>query len=1111
MPTHDIIDNRNEKLVDHINRILSSTDAARFAVGYFFLSGLTPIAERLSKIKELRLLIGNTTNRETLEQLAEGYRRLELVAEKAEEQVFPKRTDTKKMTAETAENIKTAVELMDQTDDGEALVKTLVQLIEEKRLKVKVYTKGRMHAKAYIFDYGTLFDGSGKPVERHENGIAVVGSSNLTLAGVTHNTELNVVVQGNDNHLELVRWFDALWKESQDFDEALMNEMKQSWAASTVRPYDIYMKTLYALTKDRLEGDEDTDILWDDEITKKLADFQKVAVRQAVQIIKDFGGGFISDVVGLGKSYIGAAIVKHFERTEHARPLIICPAALVEMWERYNEVYQLNARVLSMGYLKEDDDGLSNILLEDVKYRDRDFVLIDESHNFRYPDTQRYKVVQAFLASGRTCCFLTATPRNKSAWDVYHQIKLFHQDESTDLPVDPPNLKGYFKLIEKGDRKLPDLLSNILIRRTRNHILRWYGFDSETHQPIDPSRFNDYTDGKKRAYVMVAGRHQFFPKRELETITYSIEDTYQGLYQQLRGYIGKARKTIQTKPPVNELTYARYGLWHYVNKEKQKKEPYASLHRAGANLRGLIRVLLFKRFESSVFAFQETIKRLIKIHERFLKALEKGIVPAGEDAQAILYESDNLGETAFLDALREVAKRYNAGDFNLELLYEHIEHDLKLLKKITALVEPITPEEDAKLQTLKAILQKKPLKEGKRLIFTQYADTARYLFENINHGGKQSDIDVIYSGDKSKARAVGRFAPKANPEYKFHGGEAELFTLVATDVLAEGLNLQDCNKIINYDLHWNPVSLIQRFGRIDRIGSEHDIIYGFNFLPETGIEKNLGLQERLHIRIQEIHDTIGEDSAILDRTEQLNPDAMYAIYEKKGGQLSLFEEEEEEFLDLNEAEEILRQLRRENSDEFERIANLRDGIRSAKLSVNKGLYVFCQAGRYQQLFLLDDKGEIVSRDIPKILGTIKCGADTKSAPLPDGYNSAVMHVKRQFVEEVKHRQAEKEHTLSLTHGQRYVIRELRVIFGLTNDEDTKAQINVLEKAFRGPVTNAINRELNLLRKNGVTGDALMKSLARIYHQHNLKELSDRIRLHLEEQPIPKIVCSEGMV
>ena len=161
---------------------------------------------------------------------------------------------------------------------------------------------------------------------------------------------------------------------------------------------------------------------------------------------------------------------------------------------------------------------------------------------------------------------------------------------------------------------------------------------------------------------------------------------------------------------------------------------------------------------------------------------------------------------------------------------------------MSKLVSPITAAQDAKLQILKKRLAEPPLNEGKCLIFTQYADTARYLFENLNPNGERDDVDVIYSGDKSKERAVGRFAPKANPEYRFQRGESELFTLIATDVLAEGLNLQDGDKIINYDLHWNPVRLIQRFGRIDRIGSEHDVIYGFNFLPETGIEQNLGLR-----------------------------------------------------------------------------------------------------------------------------------------------------------------------------------------------------------------------------------------------------------------------------
>ena len=290
MAIHDIIDNRSEKLVDHINEILGSTESCRFAVGYFFLSGLESIAKSLAPVKELRLLIGNTTNRETLEQMAEGYRRLELVSDKAEEQSFPKKTETKRMAAETAENIRATVELMDQTDEAEATVKILVRLIEEKRLKVRIYTKGRMHAKAYIFTYGDTFNLLGEKITKHEKGIAVVGSSNLTLSGVSHNTELNVVVQGNNNHDELVRWFDELWDESQDFDETLMNEMQQSWALAPVRPYDIYMKTLYSLVKDRLEDEEDRSILWDDEITSKLANFQKVAVRQAVQIIRGLPG-----------------------------------------------------------------------------------------------------------------------------------------------------------------------------------------------------------------------------------------------------------------------------------------------------------------------------------------------------------------------------------------------------------------------------------------------------------------------------------------------------------------------------------------------------------------------------------------------------------------------------------------------------------------------------------------------------------------------------------------------------------------------------------------------------------------------------------------------------
>lgn len=453
--------------------------------------------------------------------------------------------------------------------------------------------------------------------------------------------------------------------------------------------------------------------------------------------------------MGLGKSYVGAAIVKWMEQHERARTLIICPPPLIDMWERYNEKYHLNARVLSMGMLKSDNEHGLRTLLEDEKYKHRDFVLVDESHHLRNYGTQRYKVLEAYLAAGdKRCCFLTATPRNKSAWDIYHQIKLFHPTDITNLPIDPPDLKLYFQMVEKGDRNLPDLLSHILIRRTRNHILRFYGLDSETHLSIANSPYiNEYLSGQRKAYILVGGRHQYFPKRRLETIEYSIEDTYNGLYQQLRQYLGKSNKQKSLKTLTNTLCYARYGLGNYVLASKQQQEPYKGLQTAGANLRGLIRVLLFKRFESSVYAFQQTIDRMILAHERFLLGLQEGIIPAGKDAQVILNDEEAAGEDELdiIDALRSVSGKYDIEDFDRAKLTKHIAHDLKILQQIHQLVAPITPAQDAKLQTLKQWLAKPDIQGKKQIIFTQYADTAQYLYAQITHDSDRQDIEVIHS------------------------------------------------------------------------------------------------------------------------------------------------------------------------------------------------------------------------------------------------------------------------------------------------------------------------------------------------------------------------------
>jgi superfamily II DNA or RNA helicase len=1112
MPSNDIIDNRDQKLADHINQILGSTDAAKFALGYFFLSGLEAVAKNLEGVTSLRLLIGNTTNRETIEQVAEGYQRLELVAAAEEKERYLKRGEQKQRAEETAANLRHTIERMDQTDESQALVQTVVRMIQEKRLQVRVFTKGRLHAKAYIFDYRN--DG------RYEKGIAIVGSSNLTLSGLTHNTELNVVVHGNDNHAKLSEWFEGLWAEAQDFEALLMEELSQSWPAATATPYDIYMKSLYALVADRLDEGERGEILWDDDLTRDLADFQKTAVRQAVQMIRDHGGAFVSDVVGLGKSYIGAAVLKHFVRTQGAKPLIICPKPLEEMWQHYDDRYSLDTKILPMSLLKlPDQEGVKSVL-ESKAYKDRDFVLIDESHNFRHHSSQRYEVLADFLAKGqKKVCLVTATPRNRGAGDVYNQIKLFHQDDITHLPIDPPNLKDYFKMIEKGEKRLQDLLVHILIRRTRKHILRWYGYGADTTQPLrelSDVKVRPYLIGEKKAYVMVGGRHQYFPTRELETLRYSIEETYKGLYDDIRSCLGRPAGEKGKAKPGKELVYARYGLWNYVRPEKQKVAPYNDLHRAGINLRGLIRVMLFKRFESSVYAFRKSLERLDKIHGYFLESLDMGFVPAGDDAQKLLYESDVYDDEGLMDALYKCSGRYQIRDFNEALLREHLEADHQLIHKMLKLVEPISPDKDAKLQVLLAGLKRGiPKVRGKVLIFSQYADTTQYLYENINPDGKRKDVESIYGTEKSKARMAARFSPLSNPHIELRPGE-EVSILVATDVMSEGLNLQDGDVVVNYDLHWNPVRLIQRFGRIDRIGTENEQVWGYNFLPEDALDKNLGLHDVLHRRIQEIHDTIGEDAAILDKEEQINEEAMFAIYEKRGGQLTMFEEEEGEFLDISEAEELMRTLRASEPEEFKRIAALRDGIRSASgVFSGVGRYVFCQAGKYQQLMMADPEGGVISRDVPIVLGRVKCSKTEPAAALPGDHNEAVMNVLRLFIEEVKHRRAQQQHSLSLSAAQSYALRELHAFYSRLEDEETdlKSQVVKLEEAFKRPVTAAIRRQLNTLRRNGVVGSPLVRSLTDIYHDHGLHEqvYEDR-RLHEQEaENFPRIICSEAFI
>jgi hypothetical protein len=334
--------------------------------------------------------------------------------------------------------------------------------------------------------------------------------------------------------------------------------------------------------------------------------------------------------------------------------------------------------------------------------------------------------------------------------------------------------------------------------------------------------------------------------------------------------------------------------------------------------------------------------------------------------------------------------------------------------------------------------------------------------------------------------------------------------------MSEGLNLQDCDVVVNYDLHWNPVRLIQRLGRIDRIGTENDRVWAVNFLPETKLDEGLGLQRVLRRRIQEIHDTIGEDAAILDPEEQINEEAMFAIYEQRSDQLTMLEEDQGQLLDVSEAEELMRALRASDPAEYQRIRELRDGIRSARgVFSGVGRFVFCKAGQYQQLYLTDGEGSVLSRDVPAVLGRVKCSPKEPTAVLPKDHNRVVARVLGVFAEEVQQRLAQQRHSVSLTTAQSYVLRELRALYSTLRDAETdlRTQVALLDEAFRRPATAAIRRQLNTLRRNGVVGIPLVRALTDLYHDHGLAERTpeERREHELESEELPRIVCSEAFV
>jgi len=1041
----DIIDNRKRNLKDEINDKLEGSCSVKFAVGYLYLSGFYQIADKIGDLTEAKILTGSSLNRETIEELAESLPDREILERETSARKFQRRDEKINFVKNVGESLERHIQSLPHSLDKEKKLVKLSELIKTGKVKIKLYTRHPLHAKAYVFKYKKNIASASA-----SEGIGIVGSSNLTMSGFYHNTELNTYVRGQKNYEELNEWFDKLWEEAVDFEEVISYKIEESWALKTVNPYDIYIMTLYYLVKENLEKQVQT--IWNWEGMPPLYSFQRVAIMQAYEWLNKFGGVFISDVVGLGKTYIGAGLLKQLDK----RAVIISPTHQVKMWEDFCEKFCIDGKVISRGMLYHGIYNEESVL---KGYENRDVVLIDESHHFRNNDTKKYQELQPFLANKKVI-LITATPQNTSVWNIYNQIKLFHQDEENIFTPDDPHLRNLFKKAESKDYDIRELLKNILIRRTRAHIKKYY-------QGQDDIKIE-------------------FPERKLETLTYNINKTYSNLYSEILNLI-------------KSLTYARYNLWKYLRPDKKKSKKYADLKKVIATLRIFHKINLFKRLESSIYAFKKSISNLLNIHKKFLIIInENNIIPAGEKIQDRLYR---YGLEEIRDDIEDLAGDYRAEDFDIEKLKQDISHDINVFEKISFKMKALSPESDEKLILLKEKIRYiiETEKREKVLLFSEYADTIDYLYDNLKD--EFDNVSYAHSKVDNLLNRIKKFAPISN----YYSGDGKIDIMVSTDVLSEGQNLQDCDVMINYDLHWNPVRLIQRAGRIDRIGSSAETILIKNFLPVEEVEAQINILRILRARISEIHEYIGEDSKILTEDESLNEESLYSIYDKRD--IEELEDDGISEFTYDEAENIIRHLEKNNPEYMSVIKKLQKSLRSAKKAdSHSGTYGFFRKGRFPGLFIKKHNGEIIE-NFTEIINEIKCKRETTeeivSEEQKEVYFQDLNYLKKYFKN-----MTDKDKSKTKIHSEiRKCKNRLRLLAKSTSDSEMLSNINkinsVLDAYFPYHLIGEIKR-LNKLEKNN---KEYFKELSRIYNREKLGEKKTDTEIIEKEDPI-EFICGE---
>lgn len=893
----------NNTLHDRFNKILNNNvQFFDVLVGYFRSSGFYKMYESMENIEKTRILVGLNLDKKSVEMIHTAYNEMQVDF-----------TSNKEAKEQYSKEVNDDIETSEDSEEVEIGIKKFIEFVRTGKLEIRVYPHHPIHAKVYIMR---------KDQEKSEDfGKVITGSSNFSQAGLLGQLEFNVELKDSRDVRFALDKFEDLWKESVDVTDEYIEQAENSWIREDVTPYELFLKCLYEYFKEEINQDKvDAKSLGLPPGFMKLQ-YQLHAVTRAEKILETYNGVFISDVVGLGKTYIGAMLAKRLR----GRKLIISPPVLKENWERVLWEFDVSAKVESLGKL----DSILKMDADSYNY-----VFIDEAHRFRNDDNDTYAKLHE-ICNGKKVVLISATPQNNYISDIANQIYLFQNRKNSNIIPNQKDLEGFFKKLEKKlkkyDKGTPEylevskevsteirekVLNHIMVRRTRKEIIKYYDKDLKSQGLTFPTLNTP------------------------EKIVYEFDNQVEVVFN----------KTLDT---IKVLSYARYKTLTYLNEVPPK---YKSLLTGQQNMGGFMKGILLKRLESSFYAFNKTLDRFIESYENFISMYKSGVVYVSKKYN--VYDLMNNGEEEKLDFIvdKEDAFKFKSDEFN-SIFIEDLEFDLSNLKRIRRMWDPI--ENDPKLDKfIDDLKNNKLLKKSKILIFTESKETAEYLKKNIDMHFKNQTI-LFTGGSKNKDRDI--IQENFNPDVSKTNQKNDFRILVTTDILAEGISLHRANVIVNYDLPWNPTRIMQRVGRINRVGTQHDNIYVFNFLPSAQVGEHMSLEENITSKIQAFHDTLGEDFKYLSEDEEVDTYGIFGktLYDKLNSKESLEEEDFEEDSTLKYLK-IIRDLRDEDEALFIKIKNYPRKIRSAKYLDTDGTLTFFRKGYMKRFFISDG---IVSREM----------------------------------------------------------------------------------------------------------------------------------------------------